>query len=162
MPKPRFHIVSWCWSLLLFIAVFATTAFGTVSNVSAHFLLNLNVRVFHVDHVQDGLIIHLRTPMPYLVADKLSSLDGSDLPEPAPFTTNAREDGKLVHFVDRHQLDADTLGIGRITEESLVITHEGVRLRGSVEAVVLHTVGNEPAFATLNEAREAMATQFAP
>ncbi len=39
--------------------------------VGAHFLLNLNVRILHVEHLADGLRVYLRTPMPYLVADRI-------------------------------------------------------------------------------------------
>ena len=38
----------------------------------AHFLLNLNVRVLHIEHTREGLRVFIRTPMPYYVADKLS------------------------------------------------------------------------------------------
>lgn len=140
---------------MLISLLLATQAVG-------HFLLNLNVRVFHVDHVQEGLILHMRTPMPYLVADKLGAAEGVDLPEPAPFTTNANIAGQLVHFVDKVRMVEDPLGIGRIAEDSLVIKHRGLRLRGSVIGASVHAVGQEPEFATLGEAREAMAAPFTP
>jgi hypothetical protein len=49
---PAVALLSAC--LLVFLAA---------APVSAHFLLNLNVRIFHVEHVSDGLKIYLRTPM---------------------------------------------------------------------------------------------------
>lgn len=54
------------------------------AGAGAHFLLNLNVRIFHVEHVSDGLRIYLQTPMPYLVADKVGPDVADELPEPAP------------------------------------------------------------------------------
>ena len=45
-----------------------------VSTVSAHFKLNLNVRIMHVEHLADGLNIYLRLPMPYLVAHLLGDI----------------------------------------------------------------------------------------
>lgn len=125
--------------------------------VGAHFLLNLNVRIFHVDHTRGGLILNMRTPMPYLVADKLGQSQGDALPPAAPFTTNARENGQVVHYVDPGQIASDPLGLGRIAEESLVLQSDGARLRGTVTAVVLHAVGHEPPFATLEEARSVLA-----
>ena len=143
-------------AVAIVVGIFAGTQVG------AHFLLNLNVRIFHVDHIQNGLILHLRTPMPYLVADKLGEDDGVTLPEPAPFTTNARDDDRLVHYVNALEIEADPLGLGRIAEESLVIESNGVRLRGTVGAMTLHEVGTEPSFATLDEARAALSGPFEP
>ncbi len=56
--------------------------------VGAHFLLNLNVRILHVEHLDDGLRVYLRTPMPYLVADRVGPVGADGLPKPAPYTTN--------------------------------------------------------------------------
>ncbi|TXL02717.1 hypothetical protein BMR07_17190 [Methylococcaceae bacterium CS1] len=79
-----------------FIALFLL---GTTP-ASAHFKLNLNVRILHVEHLADGLNVYMRLPMPYLVAHLLGELDASGLPLPAPYTRNRREEGKLVHYVD--------------------------------------------------------------
>ncbi|MCG7521788.1 HupE/UreJ family protein [Ruegeria sp. Ofav3-42] len=124
----------------------------------AHFLLNLNVRVFHVEHTSDGLRIFLRIPMPYLVADKTGEPGEDGLPSAAPFTTNAFEDGRVVHFVDPAAIATDPLGLGRIAETSTVVKAEGTRVPGAVESVSIHRMGNEPGFATLNEAKQAVST----
>jgi hypothetical protein len=126
------------------------------TTTGAHFLLNLNVRVLHVEHLSDGLRIYMRTPMPYLVADKLGEAVGDQLPDPAPFTTNARENDQVVHFVDPAQLRDDPIGLGTIAEEGLVVSSQGDRLRGQIETVRLHRVGKEPGFATLAEAKIAL------
>ncbi len=134
----------------------------TVS-AGAHFLLNLNVRIFHVEHVSDGLQVHVRTPMPYLVADKLGEDTGDVLPAPAPFTTNAREDGQLVHYLDALQVTSDPQGLGHLTMDGLNISVDGTLLAGEIVDVQLHRVGAEPGFATLEEARNAFApTSDAP
>ncbi len=148
-------------SRLLGLVCLLTILFAATA--SAHFLLNLNVRIFHVEHVQDGLRVYLRTPMPYLVADKVGDDVGENLPAPAPFTTNAREDGQLVHYIDTVQIASDPLGLGRLASDGLTISRDGVRLIGEVTDVQLHRVGEEPGFATLDEAREAFApTDVAP
>ncbi|RBW58642.1 HupE/UreJ family protein [Ruegeria sp. A3M17] len=122
----------------------------------AHFLLNLNVRIFHVEHTSDGLRIFLRTPMPYLVADKIGEMGEDGLPEAAPFTTNAVEDGQVVHFVDSAQIATDPLGLGRIAEAGTLIDIAGTRVLGNVEAVTIHKVNEEPGFATLSEAKQSL------
>lgn len=139
---------------LLVIVTTCLIVFAVASH--AHFLLNLNVRVFHVEHTSDGLRIHLRLPMPYLVADKTGAIGTDGLPSAAPFTTNALEDGNVVHFVDPAQLIADPLGLGRIAEAGTIVEVQGQRVTGSVESVAIHRVGEEPGFATLNEARQAV------
>ncbi len=90
---------------LLFLA-------GAAAPATAHFLLNLNVRIFHVQHLADGIRIHMRTPMPYLVADRVGPVGADGLPEPAPYTTNRMEEGKLVHYLDSGQLSRDPKGAG--------------------------------------------------
>ena len=120
---------------------------------SGHFLLNLNVRLLHVEHLADGLRIYLRTPMPYLVADRVGPAGADGLPEPAPYTTNRMEQGKPVHFVDPEQVRNDPAGLGALASLGLKITAGGRRLDASVEKLRLHPVGEQPDFATLDEAR---------
>jgi hypothetical protein len=45
----------------------------------AHFLLNLNVRILHVEHLADGLSVYLRTPMPYLVAGQVGPIGANGI-----------------------------------------------------------------------------------
>ncbi len=140
------------------ILLICVTAFLIVSAAAsqAHFLLNLNVRVFHVEHTNDGLRIFLRVPMPYLVADKTGEPVDGDLPSAAPFTTNAFEDGRVVHFVDPAEIAVDPLGLGQIAEIATVLESRKTHVPGNVESVALHRVGQEPGFATLNEAKQAV------
>ena len=67
---------------------------------SAHFLLNVNIRVFHVVHERDRVRLLIRIPMAYLVADKLGPEATDGTRAPAPYTTNRIEDGTLVHYLD--------------------------------------------------------------
>ncbi len=162
MPKRRSLQICRIGRSAVALGAASLITFILVTQVGAHFLLNLNVRIFHVDHVQSGLIVHMRTPMPYLVADKLGATGDADLPDPAPFTSNAREGGQLVHFVDRSQIAGNPLGIGRIAEDGLLLMRNGSRLRGTIEAVSVHAVGREPPFAALGEARSAFERPFRP
>ncbi|MBE1282201.1 MAG: hypothetical protein GJ676_02715 [Rhodobacteraceae bacterium] len=123
-----------------------------------HFLLNLNVRIFHVEHDDNHVSIYVRMPTPYLLAEKLGGSDDLGLPEPAPFTFNRMEANQLVHIIDQAQLAADPLGLGVLVERSMVFKVDGERLRGKPVSVTLSAVGREPGFATLDEARLALAT----
>lgn len=135
--------------------------FGLVwtTDVRAHFNLNLNVRIFHVEHLDTGLRIHLRTPMPYLVADQVGPVGEDGLPTAAPFTTNRQEEGRVVHFVDWSALNADPLGLGQVAAEGLLIETEGRRLHVAEVALRAYPIGLEPGFATLDEARAAFTAE---
>ncbi len=142
------------WAVLLSLVLLL----GFAATAGAHFLLNLNVRILHVEHLSDGLRVYLRTPMPYLVADRVGPLGSDGLPSPAPYTTNRIEDEKLVHYLDHEQLRGDPQGLGTLAAEGFVFVAEGRRLPASVEQVHVYTVGAQPDFATLDEARVAFAT----
>ena len=71
----------------LCVAMLATCT----GRASAHFLLNINIRVFHVVHEQGRIRLLVRLPMPYLVADKLGPEAADGTRAPAPYTTNRIE-----------------------------------------------------------------------
>jgi hypothetical protein len=123
----------------------------------AHFNLNLNVRIVHVEHVGDGLRVYLRTPMPYLVADKIGTVGADGLPEPAPYTTNRKEEARVVHLVDIAALKAEPLGLGQIAADGLRLATGDTEIKPRVVRVKAYPIGQEPGFATLSEAQAALA-----
>jgi hypothetical protein len=127
--------------------LFATSA-------SAHFKLNLNVRILHVEHLSDGLNVYMRLPMPYLVAQLLGKLDENGLPSPAPYTNNKLEDGKLVHYVDVEQLKHSTDGLALLAMQGLDLSVDGEDINAKVEQFRVYKNGTQPDFATLNDARK--------
>ena len=120
---------------------------------AAHFLLNLNVRIFHVEHFSDGVKVYLRTPMPYLVADRIGPLGANGLPEPAPFTFNRIEQSGLVHYVDFSQVEQIPNGLGELAADGFRLVTEDAPLAATVQQVRVHRVGTQPDFATLDEAK---------
>jgi hypothetical protein len=135
--------------LLLFIVAFLFT-----SSTFAHFNLNLNVRIIHVEHLSGGMNIYMRLPMPYLVANLLGEADGYELPVPAPYTYNRMEDGKLVHYVDANQLQRSPEGLAELARDGLVLTIDGGRMETLVVLIKLYPNGSQPDFATLEEAKK--------
>ncbi|WHI46269.1 HupE/UreJ family protein [Microbulbifer sp. VAAF005] len=131
----------------------------------AHFLLNLNVRIFHIEHTASGANLYMRVPMPYLLADKTGL--GRDpytgkLSQPAPYTKNSLNQGDLVHYVDFQQLELAPLGLGNIAESATFLRNTDKQIKGDVKAVRLYRIGNEPDFATLEEAQQAFLQQYLP
>ncbi len=128
------------WGVILsFIFLLAVAA-----TAHAHFLLNLNVRILHVEHLADGLRVYLRTPMPYLVADRVGPVGSNGLPEPAPYTTNRIEDEKLVHYLDPDQLRRHPEGLGSFAGEGFRLVADGKPLEETVEQVHVYRVGGWP------------------
>ena len=125
-----------------------------VSTASAHFKLNLNVRILHVEHLSDGLNVYMRLPMPYLVAHLLGEIDENGLPSPAPYTSNRLEQGKLVHYVDVNQFKQSTDGLALLTRQGLDLSVDGENLNANVEHVRIYKNGTQPDFATLDDARK--------
>lgn len=124
-----------------------------VTPAAAHFKLNLNVRIFHVEHLSDGLNVYMRLPMPYLVAQLLGEIDENGLPSPAPYTSNRLEQGKLVHFVDVEQLKDSTDGLASLAMQGLDLTVDEESVNAKVEGVRIYRNGTQPDFATLDDAR---------
>jgi HupE/UreJ protein len=148
--------------LKAYTVIFAFFLASLAVSASAHFLLNLNVRILHVEHFADGLRVYLRTPMPYLVADKVGAVGTDGLPEAAPFTSNALEGGAIAHYVDFEQFRANHMGLGELAQAGFKIEANAKRLPGTVEKVRLYRVGTQPDFATLNEAHASFNGRLTP
>lgn len=137
------------------LSLFIVLTLLCVTTASAHFKLNLNVRVLHVEHMSDGLNVYMRLPMPYLVAHLLGEADEGELPAPAPYTYNKFEEGKLVHYVDIAQLQKSIDGLAQLAGQGIDISIDGESVNTKVEQVRLYKNGTQPDFATLQEAENA-------
>ena len=136
--------------IFLFVVIVAGLAFSQFA--SAHFKLNLNIRILHVEHHADGLNLYLRLPMPYLVANLLGPENADGVREPAPFTTNAMVDDELMHYLDSNSLLADALPLGQLAADGHIISVKGKPLQPLVQSVRVHTGDLQPPFSTLTEA----------
>jgi hydrogenase/urease accessory protein HupE len=144
------------WSKKYSAAIFATclSALLLLSGPAiAHFLLNLNTRIIHVEHLSNGLRVYLRMPMPYLVANLVGPKQSDGLPTPPPYTTNTREDGNVVYYLDVEALRADPGGLGDIVANGHQFVSNGVALQAIVETVRAYPGTRQPPFATLDEVR---------
>ncbi|MFQ5773150.1 MAG: HupE/UreJ family protein [Kiloniellaceae bacterium] len=122
----------------------------------AHFLLNINIRVAHVEHLPDGLRLFLRVPMPMLVADKLGPELADGTRVPAPYTYNVIEDGRLAHYLDVESLRTDPVGLGRIVAEGHYLLIDGEAVEPRIEAVRAHSSLMQPLFSNLEQVRAAL------
>jgi len=129
------------------------------SAASAHFKLNLNIRVIHVAHHVDGLDVYLRLPMPYLVADLAGAVREDGSRDPAPYTTNALIDGEWMHYVDYEAIKRDPSGLGELAASGHLITSGRSNFKTEVVAVRVYQGISQPPFSTLDEAKLAFQTE---
>jgi hypothetical protein len=148
------------------LALTLVLAFGLVvigaGFARGHFLLNINVRVIHVEHLDDGLRVYLRLPMPYLVADRLGPVGPDGLPEPAPYTTNRLEDDRLVHYLDADALAAEPLGLGRLVADGHQLSVGGRPLVPEVEQLRAYPGAEQPSFASIEDAKRSFEGPYLP
>ncbi len=126
---------------------------------NAHFKLNLNIRILHVEHHSEGLDVYLRLPTPYLLANLLGPEQADGTREAAPYSRNATVDGELVHYLDLQALQADPIGLGQLAAAGHVVNVRGSRLEATVKQVRVYTGNDQPPFSTLNEAKRAFENQ---
>ena len=134
------------------IAVFASLC-GTAS---AHFLLNVNIRVFHVVHERDRIRLLVRFPMPYLVADKLGPKSSDGARAPAPYTSNRIENGKLVHYLDAETFRSSPEGLARILADGLTLEVAKEALSADIGRIRAYPARQQAPFALLEEAETAL------
>lgn len=135
------------------VAAALLLAAGTAS---AHFLLNVNIRVVHVVHDPDGLRLLVRLPMAYLVADKMGPETEGGARVPAPYTRNHVEDGTLLHVVDAEALRRDPDGLARILAAGTILERDGEILRAEIGRLRAYPATEQPPFSSLAEAEAAL------
>ncbi len=139
---------------IVHLALFAVLSLLFATSATAHFKLNLNVRILHVEHRSDGLNVYMRLPMPYLVAHLLGEAVEDVLPSPAPYTSNRIEEGKLVHYVDVNQLKNSTDGLALLAMQGLDLSVDRKNINAKVEQFRIYKNGTQPDFATLDDAKK--------
>ena len=135
------------------IAAFALPG-GTAE---AHFLLNVNIRIFHVVHERDRIRLLVRLPMPYLVADKLGPETAAGSARRPPYTINRMEDGKPVHYLDVERFRAAPEGLARILAGGIVLEVGPETLRAEIGRIRAWPAKEQAPFAGLDEAEAALA-----
>jgi len=128
---------------------------------AAHFLLNVNIRVIHVEHLDDGLRVYLRLPAPYVLANLTGAPRADGTAEPAPYTSNKLVEGELMHYLDGAALEAEPLGLGRLVAEGHSFLADGERLVPEVVLVRVYPALKQPPFSTLGEAERSFALPLA-
>ena len=123
------------------------------SDVAAHFLLNVNIRIIHAEHLAEGMRIYLRLPMALVVAGRLGPVQANGKPLPAPYTVNGFENGNLMHWVDVEALRRDPHGLGEMVADGHSLLVNGEPIAPELEAIHVYPAIAQPLFATLADAK---------
>ena len=143
----------------LTVILFAVCGMGVAQG---HFQLSTKIRVIHVEHLDDGLRVYLRLPMPFLVAQLTGPALGDGTVEPAPYTRNFLERGELLHTIDLQALQRNPDGLGRLLAQGHHLVVEGRRLTAEVEGVRVMPGIEQSPFANLTEAKASFAGPLYP
>lgn len=126
--------------------------FALVAVSSAHFNLNVNIRIIHVKRDANTATVMVRLPMAYLVADKLGPEQSDGSRTPAPYTRNVIEQQQMMHYLDADALRKDPEGLGRLVSAGHVLTVDGVRAEPEFVSLRAFPALKQSAFATWAEA----------
>lgn len=150
-------------ALLFALAALPVVALVSLGDAaSAHFLLNVNIRIFHVVHEPDRIRLLARLPLPWLVADKLGPETAAGTRAPAPYTTNRIEDGALVHYLDADALRRSPEGLAGILADRLVLEVGDEALQADVGRVRAWPAREQAPFARRDEAEAALSGPVYP
>ncbi len=139
------------------IFVFAAIGIGFLGGpAAAHFLIDINIRSFHIVHEDDRIRLLARLPMPWLVADKTGPADFQGNPTAAPYTIMRTEDGQPFYSVNIDDLEDFPKGLGRMLAEGLVLSVGERRLAADVGRVRGSPALLQSPFSSLAEAEAAL------
>ena len=122
----------------------------------SHFKLNSNIRLFHIVHEESQIRVLVRTPLAYLIADKLGSIQEDGLPTPAPFSTNLLIDGVLNHKLNSEELRNNPKGLAKFLADALVIKVDNQKLNPIIGKVVAYPINKQKPFTKLIEAEDSL------
>ncbi|WP_282607112.1 HupE/UreJ family protein [Pelagibius sp. Alg239-R121] len=152
----------WCaWRPTRLTLLFALVA-GLAGTAAAHFNLNVNIRIIHVEERADDLRVLIRLPMAYLIADKLGPEQADGSRAPAPYSTNSTEDEVLVHYLDAEALRRDPGGLASLIAEGHIFRSEGRALVPEIGRLRAYPALKQVPFATLEEADTALKGEVYP
>ena len=123
----------------------------------AHSQIGYNLRAAHFEHTSAGLIMYMRISLPLVVANRLGAPRKDGGFNPAPFTYNKVESGKVFHYLDIAAVKRDIAGLGQLVLLGHELRSEGKILNGKLISARVHPKGSVPPFARLQDAKAACA-----
>ena len=126
---------------------------------AAHFQLNLNLRVIHIVETPEGLRVLMRLPMVYALAD-VAERDAEGQVQAAPYARTVDTAEGRFHYLDAIRLHADPQGLAELVGAGHVLQINRQSLKARVAGLRLWAAGEQPPFASLEEAEAVFARPF--
>lgn len=142
-------------------AVFLACVTLATSAAHAHFDLERNVRIIHVEHTNGALRVFIRLPTPYLLAPPVAATASDTSEESSRFYDDIEEDGIVVHRLDPLALEAGATDFAALIADGHLLSIDGSALSPSFFEARIFTIDEAPSFSTLNEAKQAFSEPFA-
>lgn len=145
------------WTLVgaVWMAGVLAIALASSNPARAHFDLEANVRIVHVEHLSTGLRVYIRLPAPYAVAAATPDDPDRIYESVSHFVSTEDEGGRTNHRLIPDAYAAAARAIGDIIADGHQISVDGTRLSPADVQVKLRLVDEAPAFSNLAEAQDA-------
>lgn len=101
------------------------------------------------------MIAYFRLSLPLVVANGLGPQRRDQTYEPAPYTYNRVESGRVFHYVDGQALQRDVRGLARLAADGHRVSVAGKNIEPRVLSARVHPKGFVPPFGNLEQARAA-------
>ncbi len=121
----------------------------------AHPGIGYNLRAAHFEHRADGVTVYFRLTLPLVVGNRLGRQRADGTFEPAPYTYNKLESGRVFHYLDVAAVRKGASDLGRYIATGHELVVQGKIISPQLLSVRLHPKGKVPPFSTLAEAKAA-------
>lgn len=147
-------------AILWFFA--ALTLFWPVTAANAHFNLESNLRVIHVEHQSDGLRVFIRLPTPYVVAASAPGEPDRLNEGVAEFVASQDDGSQTLHSLVKGLEPAAEATLARIIAERHELSASGKRLVPDSVHARIYLADQAPAFSTQQEAQASFEARHDP
>lgn len=122
----------------------------------AHFQLNSNIRIVHIERLDTKIRLSMRLPTPLIYADYLAEVPSGLKPTEMPFVRTADEDGTVVHYVDGAEVQSRPMELAQVVADGYRLMLRGLEITGEPQSLRIHGSQEQPRFSTPMEAAKAL------
>lgn len=123
----------------------------------AHFRLNSNIRIIHLERLADGIQLSMRLPATLAYAEYANLTDDPPRADTIPWVVDAVENGEQVHYLDRDAIAQDVPGFSEFIASGYRLTADDTTLHGVVTDLRIHEASRQTRFTTRDEVNRSFA-----
>jgi hypothetical protein len=148
-----FSSAVWLDNSRLFLVLLILVLF-TPSLSLAHFNLNTNIRIIHLEQKANGILVSMRLPAPLVFSEYVAIDDSQDSME-IPFVESLREEGEWNHYLNIFDLSKDDERFAKFIAAGYSLQLNGKSLSAQPIKIRLHNAAQQPRFTNLLEVERA-------